>query len=130
MTFIRRLCQTTFMSSAKISLETLGHAQACAVGIMLCSVNADQYDACRDLHLPCKVMSLVLVVGVYPQQMRTSADLWMSGILEHCLLLQCFVVSTLVSMTPANPFIFRNYELSPGSTERACQVCFIFLRAF
>ena len=36
--------------------------------------------------------------------------------------LQCFVVSTLVSMTPANPFIFRNYELSPTSAERARQV--------
>lgn len=42
---------------------------------------------------------------------------------EHGDLLQCFVVSTLVSMTPANPFIFRTYELSPGSTERARQVC-------
>jgi len=74
-------------------------------------------------------MSLVLVIGVYPQQMRTSADTQMSSILEHCLLLQCFVVSTLVSMAPANPFIFRNYELSPGSTERARQVCFPFFRA-
>ena len=35
---------------------------------------------------------------------------------------QCFVVSTLVSMTPANAFIFRNYELSPDSAERARQV--------
>ncbi len=29
---------------------------------------------------------------------------------------QCFVVSTLVSMTPAAPFLFRNYEL-PASAE-------------
>ena len=26
------------------------------------------------------------------------------------LLMQCFVVSTLASMTPAEPYIFRNYE--------------------
>ena len=29
--------------------------------------------------------------------------------------LQCFVVATLASMTPAVPFIFRNYEYSPDS---------------
>ena len=28
---------------------------------------------------------------------------------------QCFVVATLASMTPAVPFIFRNYEYSPDS---------------
>ena len=38
------------------------------------------------------------------------------------MLLQCFVVSTLVSMMPANPFIFRNYELPPKDLEAAQQV--------
>ena len=38
------------------------------------------------------------------------------------MLLQCFVVSTLVSMMPANPFIFRNYELPPKDVEAAQQV--------
>ena len=46
----------------------------------------------------------------------------MDSMHEQGVLLQCFVVSTLVSMTPANAFIFRNYELSPGSAERARQV--------
>ena len=46
----------------------------------------------------------------------------MDGFLDQVVLLQCFVVSTLVSMTPANPFIFRNYELSPEGAERARQV--------
>ena len=41
---------------------------------------------------------------------------------DQGVLLQCFVVSTLVSMTPANPFIFRNYELSPEGAEQARQV--------
>ena len=38
------------------------------------------------------------------------------------VLLQCFVVSTLVSMMPANPFIFRNYELPPKDVDAAHQV--------
>ena len=38
------------------------------------------------------------------------------------MLLQCFVVSTLVSMMPANPFIFRNYELPPKDLDAALQV--------
>ena len=38
------------------------------------------------------------------------------------MLLQCFVVSTLVSMMPANPFIFRNYELPPKDVKAAQQV--------
>ena len=41
---------------------------------------------------------------------------------ETQVLLQCFVVSTLVSMMPANPFIFRNYELPPKDVEAAQQV--------
>ena len=123
------LCHTTFTSSAKMSLVTLGHAQACAIGIML----SRKCRSVRRLPRPLSPMQCDVVGaggrGLHPQQMETSADSWMSGILKHCLLLQCFVVSTLVSMTPANPFIFRNYELSPGSTERARQVCFPFLRA-
>ena len=30
-------------------------------------------------------------------------------------MLQCFVVATLASVTPAVPFVFRNYEYSPES---------------
>ena len=45
-----------------------------------------------------------------------------SGALQAHVLLQCFVVSTLVSMMPANPFIFRNYELPPKDVEAAQQV--------
>ena len=41
---------------------------------------------------------------------------------ETHVLLQCFVVSTLVSMMPANPFIFRNYELPPKDVDAAQQV--------
>jgi hypothetical protein len=36
--------------------------------------------------------------------------------------LQCFVVSTLVSVTPATPFLFRNYELPAAAHEQAQQV--------
>ncbi len=35
---------------------------------------------------------------------------------------QCFVVSTLVSMTPAGPFLFRNYELPEAAEAHAKQV--------
>lgn len=35
---------------------------------------------------------------------------------------QCFVVSTLVSMTPAGPFLFRNYELPEAAEQHAKQV--------
>ena len=42
---------------------------------------------------------------------------------------QCFVVSTLVSMTPAGPFLFRNYELPEAAEAHAKQVthrlCFL-----
>ncbi len=42
---------------------------------------------------------------------------------------QCFVVSTLVSMTPAGPFLFRNYELPEAAQAHAKQVtdlpCFL-----
>ena len=47
--------------------------------------------------------------------------MWDWWIKTH-VLLQCFVVSTLVSMMPANPFIFRNYELPPKDVEAAQQV--------
>lgn len=33
---------------------------------------------------------------------------------------QCFVVATLVSMTPAEPFIFRNYE-HPAASQRLAE---------
>ncbi|KAK9839624.1 hypothetical protein WJX81_001442 [Elliptochloris bilobata] len=36
---------------------------------------------------------------------------------------KCFVVATLVSMTPAEPFIFRNYEHPAASQRLAEQVC-------
>ena len=39
------------------------------------------------------------------------------------LMLQCFVVSTLVSMTPATPFLFRNYELPASAEAHAREVC-------
>lgn len=31
------------------------------------------------------------------------------------MMVQCFVVATLTSSTPAEPFIFRNYEYPAGS---------------
>jgi hypothetical protein len=37
-------------------------------------------------------------------------------IYEPAVLLQCFVVATLASMTPAEPFIFRNYEYPLSAT--------------
>ena len=42
-------------------------------------------------------------------------NLWASGCVTGCdvdtvALTQCFVVATLASMTPAEPFLFRNYE--------------------
>lgn len=37
-------------------------------------------------------------------------------------LLQCFVVSTWASMTPAEPFIFRNYEYPLSSTKLGKQM--------
>lgn len=39
-----------------------------------------------------------------------------------CVCTQCFVVSTLVSMTPAGPFLFRNYELPEAAQAHAKQV--------
>ena len=33
--------------------------------------------------------------------------------------MQCFVVATLASMTPAEPFVFRNYEYPLSSTPLA-----------
>ena len=33
-----------------------------------------------------------------------------------CLSVQCFVVATLASVTPAEPFLFRNYEHPLAST--------------
>lgn len=35
--------------------------------------------------------------------------------LPDLLMVQCFVVATLASVTPAVPYIFRNYEYSPDS---------------
>ena len=37
-----------------------------------------------------------------------------------CAMRQCFVVATLVSMTPAEPFIFRNYE-HPAASQRLAE---------
>jgi hypothetical protein len=39
-----------------------------------------------------------------------------------CCCTQCFVVSTLVSMTPAAPFLFRNYEFPASAQAQAQQV--------
>ena len=35
---------------------------------------------------------------------------------------QCFVVSSLVSMTPAQPYVFRNYEYPSGSAAVAARI--------
>lgn len=38
----------------------------------------------------------------------------------RCSVRQCFVVATLVSKTPAEPFIFRNYE-HPAASQRLAE---------
>ena len=44
----------------------------------------------------------------------------MGRAIEMCAVRQCFVVATLVSMTPAEPFIFRNYE-HPAASQRLAE---------
>ena len=60
------------------------------------SMNASVLSPC--LMLSCKGISLT------PQHQN-----------RLLIAVQCFVVATLASMTPAVPFIFRNYEYSPDS---------------
>ncbi|KAL3136744.1 hypothetical protein ABBQ38_005460 [Trebouxia sp. C0009 RCD-2024] len=99
-------------------------------GILAASLALQQFtlDDCEDIYRSGQQSMRVAVYGtkhdasLFEELLKTASQFEALGTIGNtmidtaCLNIpKCFVVATLASVTPAMPFIFRNYEYSPES---------------